>query len=95
MYSGCEYVNQTCNHFSWQLSTYVFMYAHEQTQCLCSAEVVHDTDLTSYLFYDGENLYKADYCTAAKDSQALVFPSKETHTDQELALRAETKTGHV
>lgn len=68
------------------------MYAHEQTQCLCNAEVAHDTDLTSYLFYDGENLYKADYCT---DSQALVFPSKETHTVQELALRAETKTGHV
>ena len=73
------------------------MYAHEQTQCLCSAEVVHDTDLTSYLFYDGVNLYKADYCTAAKDSQALVFPSKETHIVQELALynRAETKIGHV
>lgn len=61
----------------------------------CSAEVVHDTDLTSYLFCDGENLYKADYCTAAKDSQALVFPSKETHIVQELALRTETKTGHI
>lgn len=48
-------------------------------------------------FYDGVNLYKADYCTAAKDSQALVFPNKETHIVQELALynRAETKIGHV
>lgn len=59
------------------------MYAHERTQCLSSTEVAHDTDLTSYLFYDGVNLYKADYCTAAKDSQALVFPSKETHIVQE------------
>lgn len=71
------------------------MYAHEPTQCLCSSEVVHDTDLTSYLFYDGENLYKADYCTAAEDSQTLVFPSKETHIVQELALSAETKIGHI
>lgn len=72
------------------------MYAHKQTQCLSSAEVAQDTDLTSYLFYDGVNLYKADYC-AAKDSQALVFPSKEAHIVQELALynRAETKIGHV